>query len=99
MTRQGGVTLKLSDIAAQLGGDVLGDGQADIRRVATLVSAGNGDIAFLSDRKYRPQLQMTRAAAVIVAPAFADGFAGPRIVTGDPYAYYCLLYTSPSPRD
>ncbi len=91
MTRQGGVTLKLSDIAAQLGGDVLGDGQTDIRRVATLVSAGNGDIAFLSDRKYRPQLQMTRAAAVIVAPAFADGFAGPRIVTGDPYAYYARV--------
>jgi UDP-3-O-[3-hydroxymyristoyl] glucosamine N-acyltransferase len=91
MTRQGGVTLKLSDIAAQLGGDVLGDGQTDIRRVATLASAGTGDIAFLSNRKYRNQLQMTRAAAVIVAPAFADDFAGPRIVTGDPYAYYARV--------
>ncbi|MBL8419451.1 MAG: UDP-3-O-(3-hydroxymyristoyl)glucosamine N-acyltransferase [Dechloromonas sp.] len=91
MTRQGGVTLKLSDIAAQLGGDVLGDGQTDIRRVATLGSAGTGDIAFLSNRKYRPQLQMTKAAAVIVAPAFADDFAGPRIVTGDPYAYYARV--------
>ncbi len=91
MTRQGGVILKLSDIAAQLGGDVLGDGQTDIRRVATLASAGTGDIAFLSNRKYRNQLQMTRAAAVIVAPAFADDFAGPRIVTGDPYAYYARV--------
>lgn len=91
MTRQGGVTLKLSDIAAQLGGDVLGDGQTEIRRVATLVSAGTGEIAFLSNRKYRPQLPMTRAAAVIVAPAFADDFAGPRIVTGDPYAYYARV--------
>jgi UDP-3-O-[3-hydroxymyristoyl] glucosamine N-acyltransferase len=91
MTRQGGVTLKLSDIAAQLGGDVLGDGQTDIRRVATLASAGTGDIAFLSNRRYRNQLQMTRAAAVIVAPAFADDFAGPRIVTGDPYAYYARV--------
>ena len=91
MTRQGGVILKLSDIAAQLGGDVLGDGQTDIRRVATLASAGTGDIAFLSNRRYRNQLQMTRAAAVIVAPAFADDFAGPRIVTGDPYAYYARV--------
>ena len=91
MTRQGGVTLKLSDIAAQLGGDELGDGQTEIRRVATLVSAGTGEIAFLSNRKYRPQLPMTRAAAVIVAPAFADDFAGPRIVTGDPYAYYARV--------
>ena len=91
MTRQGGVILKLSDIAAHLGGDVLGDGQTEIRRVATLASAGTGDIAFLSNRKYRNQLQMTRAAAVIVAPAFADDFAGPRIVTGDPYAYYARV--------
>jgi UDP-3-O-[3-hydroxymyristoyl] glucosamine N-acyltransferase len=91
MTRQGGVILKLSDIAAQLGGDVLGDGQTEILRVATLASAGTGDIAFLSNRKYRNQLHMTRAAAVIVAPAFADDFAGPRIVTGDPYAYYARV--------
>ena len=91
MTRQGGVILKLSDIAAQLGGDVLGDGQTAILRVATLASAGAGDIAFLSNRKYRNQLQMTRAAAVIVAPAFADDFAGPRIVTGNPYAYYARV--------
>ena len=91
MARQGGVILKLSDIAAQLGGDVLGDGQTEILRVATLASAGAGDIAFLSNRKYRNQLQMTRAAAVIVAPAFADDFAGPRIVTGNPYAYYARV--------
>ncbi len=91
MTRQGRVILKLSDIAAQLGGDVLGDGQTEILRVATLASAGTGDIAFLSNRKYRIQLQMTRAAAVIVAPPFADDFAGPRIVTGDPYAYYARV--------
>ncbi len=91
MTRQDGVILKLSDIAAQLGGDVLGDGETEILRVATLASAGTGDIAFLSNRKYRNQLQMTRAAAVIVAPPFADDFVGPRIVTGDPYAYYARV--------
>ena len=86
MASPGKVVLTLADIAAQLGGDVLGDGQTEIRRVATLASAGTGDIAFLSNRKYRNQLQMTRAAAVIVAPAFADDCAGPRIVSGDPYA-------------
>ena len=91
MTREGGVILKLCDIAAQLGGDVLGDGQTDIQRVATLASAGTGDIAFLSNRKYRNQLKMTSAAAVIVAPVFVDDFAGPRIVTGDPYAYYARV--------
>ncbi len=91
MVRQGELMLTLSDIAAQLGGDVLGERQTAIRRVATLASAGAGDIAFLANRKYRGQLQTTGAAAVILAPAFADEFAGPRIVTANPYAYYARV--------
>jgi len=91
MVRQGEFMLTLSDIAAQLGGDVLGDGQTPIQRVATLASAGAGDIAFLANRKYKSQLQTTQAAAVILAPAFADEFAGPRIVTANPYAYYARV--------
>ena len=81
MIGQGETGWTLADIAAQLGGDVLGDGQTPIQRVATLASAGAGDIAFLANRKYKSQLQTTQAAAVILAPPFADEFAGPRIVT------------------
>ena len=91
MSNPFGQEFKLSDIAAQLGGDVLGDGETPIRQVATLASAGEGDIAFLANRKYRAQLQTTRAAAVILDPASADGFAGPRIVTPNPYAYYARV--------
>lgn len=92
-----GFALKLSEIAAQLGGDVLGDGQTLVRRVATLASAGAGDIAFLANRKYRGQLQSTQAAAVILAPAVADEFSGPRIVTANPYAYYARVATLLNP--
>jgi UDP-3-O-[3-hydroxymyristoyl] glucosamine N-acyltransferase len=91
MAGQGGFALTLSEIAAQLGGDVLGDGQTPIRRVATLASADAGDIAFLANRKYRAQLQSTQAAAVILAPAVADEFSGPRIVVANPYAYYARV--------
>ena len=91
MAGQGEFMLTLSEIAAQLGGDVLGDGQTGIQRVATLASAGIGDIAFLANRKYRSQLQTTQAAAVILAPAFAEEFAGARIVTANPYAYYARV--------
>lgn len=86
-----GLMLTLSDIAAQLGGDVLGNGQTPIRRVATLASAGAGDIAFLANRKYRAQLQSTQAAAVILAPSVAEEFSGPRIVVANPYAYYARV--------
>ncbi|NJD25501.1 MAG: UDP-3-O-(3-hydroxymyristoyl)glucosamine N-acyltransferase [Betaproteobacteria bacterium] len=91
MSRPGRPVLTLAEIAARLGGDVLGDGQTAVARVATLASAGEGDIAFLANRKYKAQLQSTRASAVIVAPDAADGFAGPRIVTGNPYAYYARV--------
>lgn len=83
----------LADIAARLGGDVLGDAQTRIQRVATLAAAGEGDISFLSNRKYKSQLQASRAAAVILSPDAADGFSGPRIVTANPYVYYARVAT------
>lgn len=97
MAVQGEIELTLADIAAQLGGDVLGEGQTRIRRVATLVSAGDGDIAFLANRKYRAQLETTRAAAVILAPDAAEGFTGSRIVVANPYAYYARVATLLNP--
>ncbi|MBK7645890.1 MAG: UDP-3-O-(3-hydroxymyristoyl)glucosamine N-acyltransferase [Betaproteobacteria bacterium] len=97
MIGQGEIGWTLADIAAQLGGDVLGDGQTVITQVATLASAGKGDIAFLANRKYRSQLNTTGAAAVILAPDAAEGFGGPRIVTANPYAYYARVATLLNP--
>jgi UDP-3-O-[3-hydroxymyristoyl] glucosamine N-acyltransferase len=91
MAGQGGKVLTLAEIAARLGGDVLGDPTTRIVQVATLASAGEGNIAFLANRRYRSQLQTTKAAAIILAPDAADGFAGPRIVTANPYAYYARV--------
>ncbi|WP_415035600.1 UDP-3-O-(3-hydroxymyristoyl)glucosamine N-acyltransferase [Azonexus sp.] len=96
MAAAGAQSWTLADIAARLGGDVHGDPQTRIARLATLANAGEGDIAFLANRKYKNQLQTCRASAVILAADAADGFAGPRIVTANPYAYYArvagLLY-------
>lgn len=91
------LSFSLSEIAAQLGGDVLGDGEIRISRVATLASAAAGDIAFLANRKYRSQLQTTRASAVILAADAADAFAGARIVSANPYAYYARVATLLNP--
>lgn len=93
-----GVALSLADIAAHLGGDVLGDAQTLIRQVATLASAGEGEIAFLTNLKYKNQLQTTKASAVIVSPDFADAVPLPRIVSANPYAYYARLATLLNPR-
>lgn len=98
MPQAGHLLLSLADIAARLGGDVLGDGQTSIRQVAALGSAGAGEIAFLANPKYKSQLQTTGASAVIVPPEFADAVDLPRIVTRNPYAYYARLATLLNPR-
>jgi UDP-3-O-[3-hydroxymyristoyl] glucosamine N-acyltransferase len=91
MAKAAAVSFSLAEIAARLGGDVLGDPQTLIRQVATLASAGEGDIAFLANPKYRGQLQTTQASAVIVAPDAAEGLLRPCIVTKNPYAYYARV--------
>lgn len=91
MATAGGSGYSLAEIAARLGGDVLGDAETRIAAVATLASAGAGEIAFLANRKYKAQLQTTGAAAVILAPDAADAFSGPRIVAANPYAYYARV--------
>lgn len=91
MPPPGRLSLSLSDIAARLGGDVLGDAETKVTQVATLASAGQGEIAFLSNLKYKRALLDTQATAVIVPPAFADATALPRIVAANPYVYYARV--------
>lgn len=98
MPAAAGVVLSLADIAAHLGGDVFGDAQTQISQVATLASAGAGDIGFLANLKYRQQLQTTRASAVIVSPDFVDAVDLPRIVSKNPYAYYARVAGLLNPR-
>ncbi|HJW24174.1 MAG TPA: UDP-3-O-(3-hydroxymyristoyl)glucosamine N-acyltransferase [Rhodocyclaceae bacterium] len=99
MPRPGRVTLSLADIAARLGGDVLGDAETQVSQVGTLAAAGAGEIAFLSNLKYKRQLAETRASAVIVPPAFADATSLARIVTANPYVYYARVATLLNPAE
>ena len=91
------LSFTLAEIAAQLGGDVLGDAQTPISRVASLTAAGEGDIAFLTNPKFRGQLATCGASAVILRADAAADFSGARIVTANPYAYYARVATLLNP--
>src|SRR5258707_2282719 len=78
----------MDEIVARLGGELIGDPDAEIRRIATLESARSGDLCFLSHARYRAQLRATRASAVILAREERDATALPRILCDDPYVYY-----------
>ena len=66
----------------------MGDPGAEIRRIATLESAGPGDLSFVSHAKYLGQLRDTRASAVVLAKGHRNATGLPRILCDDPYLYY-----------
>lgn len=82
---------RLDELAARFGGELCGDGAVRIGRVAPLDVAGDGDIAFLANPKYAPQLATCRASAVILGPAARESTGIPRIVAHDPYLYFARV--------
>jgi UDP-3-O-[3-hydroxymyristoyl] glucosamine N-acyltransferase len=64
--------VKLGDIAERLSCPLDGDGDIDIKRVASLEDAGPGDLTFFANRRYVEELRKTRASAVIARPAITD---------------------------
>lgn len=85
------IAYRLADIVARFGGRVEGDAGTAVNQVATLDSAGPLQIAFLTNSKYRKQLDSTHAAAVIVAEPDAAATKLPRIVCDNPYSYFAKL--------
>jgi UDP-3-O-[3-hydroxymyristoyl] glucosamine N-acyltransferase len=98
-TRTGTPHLRLAEIVARLGGELVGDPAVAIHRIATLQSAGPGDLTFLAQPKYRPQLRTTRAAAVVLSQDERDATALPRIVCKDPYLYFARAAQLFAPSD
>jgi len=58
--------MQLAELAERLGCRLEGDGSVEIRRVASIERAGDGDLTFLANPKYAPALRRTRASAVIL---------------------------------
>ncbi len=84
-----GVSLGL--LAVRYGCELRGDPGHIVERVGTLASADDRCVTFLANSSYRSQLAATRAAAVILAPADADGCVVAALVTRDPYVVYARI--------
>ena len=85
--------LRLADIVDALGGELHGDPECEIERLAPLHDAPADALSFLSHAKFRKDLAASRAACVIVSPAMqAEAAArGAFILTPDPYLYFARL--------
>ena len=62
------MAVSLRDIAAFVGGELVGDASLIIRGLAPLSEARPSDLSFLDNEKYLGQFEMTEAGAVIVGP-------------------------------
>jgi UDP-3-O-[3-hydroxymyristoyl] glucosamine N-acyltransferase len=82
--------MKLRDVAEMLNAEIEGNADVDIRRVAKIEEAGDGDISFVANPKYQKYVETTRASAVIVARDFHIGVS--RTLTllrvNDPYVSF-----------
>jgi UDP-3-O-[3-hydroxymyristoyl] glucosamine N-acyltransferase len=83
--------VRLDEIVARFGGDLVGDGSIGVRGIATLEAAAADQLSFLSNPKYQRQLADTRAAAVILAPEASKACPVAAIVTPQPYLYYARV--------
>lgn len=83
---------RLGELVERFGGQLAGDPNLEVTGIAPLADAGVSHISFLSNSKFRAQAAASGAAALILSPAddplVAATYAGARIVTPNPYAYF-----------
>jgi UDP-3-O-[3-hydroxymyristoyl] glucosamine N-acyltransferase len=87
------VAVRLGSIVDALGGELHGDVDLLIERLAPLESATASDLSFLSNPRYRQQLATSAAGCVIVSPSVLDEAQarGACIVTDNPYLYFARV--------
>ncbi|MGH7926575.1 MAG: UDP-3-O-(3-hydroxymyristoyl)glucosamine N-acyltransferase [Candidatus Binatia bacterium] len=95
----------LAELAREVGGEVVGDGEVQIHRVASIEEAGPGEITFLANPRYHSHLAACRAGAVIVAPnVVSRGMATQQgknyLEVADPYFAFAKIHQlfNPAPR-
>lgn len=87
------VAVRLADLVAALGGDLVGDGNRSIDGIAPIDRAGPSHITFLAQARLAAQIERTGAGCVVVRPEHRDAAAArtAAIVTADPYLYFARL--------
>src|SRR6185369_12820462 len=87
------VALRLGSIVDALGGELCGNPERKIEGLAALESASPVELSFLSNPRLEQQLAASRAACVIVAPAWREAALarGDCIIADQPYLYFARV--------
>lgn len=87
------MSLKVGAIVQALGGELHGDPDRIVTRLAALERAGVTELSFLADRRLASALTRTQAGCVIVGPALAEAARarGDCIVADNPHLYFAQV--------
>ena len=81
-------SFKLSQLADLIGAELEGNPDFEISGLSSLQSSGSKDISFISRDSFIPQLETTKAGAVICNKQVAKDFNGNKLIGEDPYLLY-----------
>jgi UDP-3-O-[3-hydroxymyristoyl] glucosamine N-acyltransferase len=84
--------LTLQEIAELLGGEVIGVAYAIIKDIRPIEEANEGDITFITSKKYLTKLKTTKATAIL-APPQSEALGKNLIIVADPYVAFGKLLT------
>ncbi len=83
---------KLEQLATLVGGEIKGNSALNIERVAPIDIAQTGDITFIANPKYLPQLDKCKASAVIVGLG-VEAPGRDLIICANPYLAFAKILT------
>ena len=79
------------EIAEFLGADIRGDKDAQIYGLNTLNNAREGELSFLSNPRYKRELDGTKASFVILSVEDSSEYAGSCFIVENPYLAYAKI--------
>lgn len=88
----------LQEIAAMIGGTVVGDEKTTISDVRPIDEAGENDLTFIAGAKYLKMLKTTRAGAILTPPGTVEPDKN-LIIVADPYVAFAKLLAAFYPVD
>ncbi|MGH8136325.1 MAG: UDP-3-O-(3-hydroxymyristoyl)glucosamine N-acyltransferase, partial [Steroidobacteraceae bacterium] len=93
-----GMAITLGEIAVRYGLELSGDPDLTVRTVASLSTAAPGTLSFCTSAKYRKQLAVTRATAVVLAREMLPECPVAALISPHPHASYARIAAGLHPR-
>jgi UDP-3-O-[3-hydroxymyristoyl] glucosamine N-acyltransferase len=88
----------LGELAVRFGLTLRGEPELKVRSVATLSRAEPGSLSFLANSRYRKQLEITRATAVVVSAEDEAHCPAAALIHPNPYLAYARIATLVHPQ-